>query len=101
MWTLSILLAAGLMLILWGIAEPASWYFHEPRVVWLVRILALRTLIAGFSNAVLWRSAVICASIANSPISCCSACPRRWSPLGSLSGCGTGVRLLSASWALH
>ncbi|PPQ32643.1 lipopolysaccharide biosynthesis protein [Rhodopila globiformis] len=49
-WTLSLMIAASLTLILWGMAEPASWYFHEPRVAWLIRILALRTLIGGFSN---------------------------------------------------
>jgi O-antigen/teichoic acid export membrane protein len=49
-WTLSILLSACLMLLLWALAGPAGLYFHQPRVVWLVRFLALRTLIGGFEN---------------------------------------------------
>jgi lipopolysaccharide exporter len=49
-WTLSILLSALLTLLLWAGAEPAALYFHEPRIVWLVRVLALRTLVGGFEN---------------------------------------------------
>ena len=49
-WTLSILLAAVLTLLIWAAAGPAALYFHNPQIVWLVRILALRTLVGGFSN---------------------------------------------------
>lgn len=49
-WTLSILLGITLTLLLWIAAEPAALYFHEPRVTWLIRVLALRTLIGGFEN---------------------------------------------------
>ncbi len=49
-WTLSIMLAFGITLILWAVAGPAELYFHEPRVTWLIRILALSVLIGGFEN---------------------------------------------------
>jgi lipopolysaccharide exporter len=49
-WTFSIAIGLTLTLLLWAIAGPASSYFHEPRVTWLIRVLALRTLIGGFEN---------------------------------------------------
>lgn len=49
-WTMSILVGAVLTLLLWAAADPAALYFHEPRAVWLIRVLALRTLVGGFEN---------------------------------------------------
>jgi len=49
-WTFSIAVGLILTALLWAIAGPAASYFHEPRVTWLIRILALRTLIGGFEN---------------------------------------------------
>ena len=49
-WTFSIAVGLTLTLLLWAIAGPAASYFHEPRVTWLIRVLALRTLIGGFEN---------------------------------------------------
>ena len=49
-WTLTILIAIGLTVVLWLISPLASLYFHEARAGDLVRVLALRTLIGGFAN---------------------------------------------------
>jgi lipopolysaccharide exporter len=49
-WTLGILVAITLTVILWLIAPLGGLYFHEPRAVFLIRLLALRTLIDGFDN---------------------------------------------------
>lgn len=49
-WTLSVFVSAATTLLLWAIAGPAALYFHEPRAAWLIRILALRTLIRGVEN---------------------------------------------------
>ena len=49
-WTLGILVAAGLTLLQWAVAPLAPLYFHTPRAAVLIQILALRTLIGGFEN---------------------------------------------------
>jgi len=49
-WTFSIFVGAILTLLLWVVADPAALYFQEPRVAWLIRVLALRPLIGGFEN---------------------------------------------------
>ena len=49
-WTLSIVIAVVLTLIQWVVAPFAPLYFHEPRAAWLIAVLSLRTLIAGFEN---------------------------------------------------
>lgn len=49
-WTLNIILAGVMTVLLWAIAPAAPLYFHEPRAAELVRLLALRTLIGGFDN---------------------------------------------------
>ena len=49
-WTLGILVGVAVFLLLCAIAPAAALYFHEPRAVWLIRVLALRPLLAGFDN---------------------------------------------------
>jgi lipopolysaccharide exporter len=49
-WTLGILIAAGLTALLWAVAPLAAWYFHEPRARDMIELLALRTLLGGFQN---------------------------------------------------
>lgn len=49
-WTLSILIAIALTAMMWAAAPLAVLYFHEPRAGELIKILALRTLVGGFTN---------------------------------------------------
>lgn len=49
-WTMSVCAGVIVTLILLATAPLAGWYFHEPRVVPVVRILALAPLIEGFTN---------------------------------------------------
>lgn len=49
-WTLGILVALVVLLVLWAIAPPAAAYFHEPRAKNLIRLLALRPLLTSFDN---------------------------------------------------
>lgn len=49
-WTLSVLVAAALTLVLWAVAPLAPLYFHAPAARWLIDVLALRVLIEGFEN---------------------------------------------------
>ncbi len=49
-WTLTIMIAVVLTLVLWGVAPYAPLYFHEPRSTRMIDLLALRTLIGGFEN---------------------------------------------------
>ncbi len=49
-WTLSIMIAAVLTVVIWLLAPLTPLYFHESRAVGLTQILALRTLISGFTN---------------------------------------------------
>jgi O-antigen/teichoic acid export membrane protein len=49
-WTLGVLVAGALTLLLWGVAPLAPLYFHDPRAAPLIGVLALRVLIGGFEN---------------------------------------------------
>ena len=49
-WTLSILIAVALTLLQWAVSPLAPLYFHSDAAGWLIRLLALRTLVGGFEN---------------------------------------------------
>jgi O-antigen/teichoic acid export membrane protein len=49
-WTLGILVGIAVTLLLWATAPLAALYFHEPRAIWLIRLLALRPLLGAFDN---------------------------------------------------
>lgn len=49
-WTLRIMQASGLAVILWLGAPFAGTYFHEERVVAVLRLLAFGILVGGFEN---------------------------------------------------
>jgi O-antigen/teichoic acid export membrane protein len=49
-WTLTIIVAVVLTLLLWAVAPLAPLYFHEPRAENFIAALALRTLVGGFDN---------------------------------------------------
>jgi O-antigen/teichoic acid export membrane protein len=49
-WTLGILVGFAVFLVSWAVAPAAAQYFHEPRVAWLIRLLALRPLLTSFDN---------------------------------------------------
>src|SRR5579864_510877 len=49
-WTIFIMLYSTLAVIIFLCAPLAAIYFHEPRAVAVVRIVALKTFIAGFEN---------------------------------------------------
>ena len=49
-WTVSIIIGAAITLVLWLLAPQAALFFHEPRAVGIIQILALRALIGGFEN---------------------------------------------------
>ncbi|OAN51545.1 oligosaccharide flippase family protein [Magnetospirillum moscoviense] len=49
-WTMSILIGTAITLILWGLAPWAAGFFHEPRAIDIIEVLALRAFIGGFEN---------------------------------------------------
>lgn len=49
-WTLGILIALAVALATWAVAPLAAWYFHDARVPWLIRLLALRPLLGSLDN---------------------------------------------------
>ncbi len=49
-WTISLILGATLSLIIWLSAPVTVLYFHEPRAVAVLHVIAFRTLILGFEN---------------------------------------------------
>lgn len=49
-WTLGILVAIVIALATWAVAPLAALYFHEPRALWLIRLLALRPLLGSLDN---------------------------------------------------
>ncbi len=49
-WTVKILQGVAIALLAYAIAEPAAWYFREPRVVAIMQLLSLVALIQGFEN---------------------------------------------------
>jgi len=49
-WTMSICTGLIVAVLLFAIAPLAGWYYHEPRVVAVIRFLALAPLIEGFTN---------------------------------------------------
>lgn len=49
-WTLRLLQAALASVLLWLLAPMAGDYFHDPRTVDVVRVMALGTLVGGFEN---------------------------------------------------
>lgn len=49
-WTMSVCGGVIVALVLVAIAPLAGWYFHEPRVVPVLRFIALAPLIDGFAN---------------------------------------------------
>lgn len=49
-WTVTILIGAAITVLLWAISPLAAMYFHEPRAVGVVQVLAIRAFIGGFEN---------------------------------------------------
>lgn len=49
-WTMSVVLRSIVALALVTIAPLGGWYFHEPRAVPVIQVLALKPLINGFIN---------------------------------------------------
>ena len=49
-WTMRVIQALGAALILWFAAPLAAEYFRDPRVVDVIRVMALAMLIGGFEN---------------------------------------------------
>jgi O-antigen/teichoic acid export membrane protein len=49
-WTMSVITGIVVAVVLVAVAPLASQYFHEPRLLWVVRFIALAPLIEGFSN---------------------------------------------------
>lgn len=49
-WTMSVASGIVVALVLVLIAPLAEWYFHEPRIVPVIRFLSLAPLIEGFTN---------------------------------------------------
>ena len=49
-WTMSVCAGAIVAVVLVGLAPLAGWYFHEPDVVPVIRVIALAPLIEGFAN---------------------------------------------------
>src|SRR5258708_27023874 len=49
-WTISILIALGLGLVLFAVAPLTTVYFREPRAVAVIECLALRVLLGGVRN---------------------------------------------------
>jgi lipopolysaccharide exporter len=49
-WTMSILIGAVITVTLWMLAPWAAGFFHEPRAVEIIEVLALRAFIGGFEN---------------------------------------------------
>jgi O-antigen/teichoic acid export membrane protein len=49
-WTMSVCAGFIVALVLVAVAPLAGWYYHEPRVVPVIRFLALAPLAGGFTN---------------------------------------------------
>jgi O-antigen/teichoic acid export membrane protein len=49
-FTLAIIRAIAMGLVIGALAEPAGWFFHDDRLVWIIRTLAVATVIDGFRN---------------------------------------------------
>jgi len=49
-WTVSIMVGGAITVILWLLSPFAADFFHEPRAVEIVQILAVRALVGGFEN---------------------------------------------------
>src|SRR5215472_7511173 len=49
-WTMSVLLGLGLGLIILLLSPISASYFHEPRALAVVQVLAVRTMASGFEN---------------------------------------------------
>jgi len=49
-WTVSILIGAAITLALWLLSPLAAGFFHDPRAVAIVQILAIRAFVGGFEN---------------------------------------------------
>ncbi len=49
-WTLGILIGLAVAAVIWAVAPLAAWYFHAPRIAWLIRLLALRPLLLSLTN---------------------------------------------------
>jgi O-antigen/teichoic acid export membrane protein len=49
-WTVSLILGFGLGAIIWALSPLTTAYFHEPRAMLPVQILAFRTMLAGSQN---------------------------------------------------
>jgi O-antigen/teichoic acid export membrane protein len=47
-WTLQVLRGLGIFIITWIFAWPVSWFYHEPRLVWLLPALGFNILVSGF-----------------------------------------------------
>jgi O-antigen/teichoic acid export membrane protein len=49
-WTMSVLLGLGLGMIILLLSPISASYFHEPRALAVVQVLAVRTMASGFEN---------------------------------------------------
>lgn len=49
-WTLQAILGLGLSVFIASLAQVAAWYFEEPRLAIVVRVLAANSLLQGFCN---------------------------------------------------
>lgn len=49
-WTLQALLGFGLSLLILGLAPLSAWYFEEPRLDLVVRVLSVNSLLQGLTN---------------------------------------------------
>ncbi|HHB79006.1 MAG TPA: MOP flippase family protein [Saprospiraceae bacterium] len=50
LYWLNVLVSISLFFIVFGIAPSISWFYHEPELTGLVRLLALTFIISGFGN---------------------------------------------------
>lgn len=49
-FTMSLIRAVGMGLLIGGLAVPAGYFFHDNRLTWIILALAAATLIEGFRN---------------------------------------------------
>lgn len=53
-WTLQVIRGVVLWLGCWIVAIPAAQIYNEPRLIWLIPIVGLNTIIAGFNSTALF-----------------------------------------------
>ncbi|HXV77672.1 MAG TPA: lipopolysaccharide biosynthesis protein [Candidatus Polarisedimenticolaceae bacterium] len=49
-WTINICMGLALAAVLLGVAPLAAYYFGEPRIIVIIRVLAIRAVLGGFEN---------------------------------------------------